>query len=142
MSPFAILLRDLRVFCGLRQAEFAEKIGVEQSYVSAIEVGTKGPPGEDFVLRLVNAFDLDSTWGDRLREALDQSQRKMELPKGASAETYSIFNGLRKQIDHLHPAQIELIEYALKLPDVIKMHETHLRVVRAASQNKDEEQGL
>jgi transcriptional regulator with XRE-family HTH domain len=37
MSPFSILLRELRTFYGLKQADFAEKLGVKQSYVSAIE---------------------------------------------------------------------------------------------------------
>jgi hypothetical protein len=48
---------------------------------------------------------------------------------------------LRKQINDLHPAQIELIEYALKLPEVIKMHESQLRVTRAASSNVEKDVG-
>ncbi len=140
MSPFSILLRELRTFYGLRQAEFAERLGVEQSYVSAIEVGAKGPPGDDFVQRLVEAFDLDSAWKERLVEALNYSHRKLELPKGASTEAYKIFNGLRMQMHDLHPAQIALIEYALKLPSVIRIHESNLRLVRAASGSSDQEQ--
>jgi transcriptional regulator with XRE-family HTH domain len=133
MSPFSVLLRDLRTFCGLKQAEFAEKVGVEQSYVSAIEVGGKGPPGRDFVERLVEAFDLDSSWEQRLHEAIEQSHRRLELPKNASIETYKMFNGLRIQMEKLHPAQIELIEFALKLPAVIRIHDSNMRVVKAAT---------
>jgi transcriptional regulator with XRE-family HTH domain len=141
MSPFSILIKELRTWCGLTQVEFALKLNVEQSYVSAVEVGKKGPPSADFIAKLIEAFDLDKRWECRLKEALDFSQRRMELPKGTSTETYRIFNGLRKQINDLHPAQIELIEYALKLPEVIKMHESQLRVTRAASSNVEKDVG-
>lgn len=140
MSPFSILFRELRTFCGLRQAEFAERLGVEQSYVSALEIGAKGPPADDFVQRLVDTFQLDTMWKERLTEALESSHRKLELPKGASTEVYRIFNGLRVQMHNLHPAQIALIEYALKLPSVIRMHESNMRVVRAATGSSDQEQ--
>lgn len=131
-----MLLRELRSYYGLRQAEFAQRIGVEQSYVSAIEVGAKGPPNDEFVSRLVFAFDLDLEWRDRLVEALDHSQRKLELSREASVESYRILNKLRKQMDDLHPAQIELIEYALKLPAVIRLHESTPRSTRFAQPKK------
>lgn len=133
MSPFSILIRELRTTSGLKQIEFAQRLGVEQSYVSAIEVGKKGPPSSDFIGKLVQAFDLDENWKCRLQDALELSQRRFELPKGTSTEAYRIFNGLRKQLYDLHPAQVELIEYALKLPEVIKMHESNQRIARAAA---------
>jgi transcriptional regulator with XRE-family HTH domain len=139
MSPFSILVKELRTSCGLKQAEFAQRLGVEQSYVSAVEVGKKGPPGADFMAKLVQAFDLDNAWECRLQEALELSQRRFELPKGTSTEAYRIFNRLRTQLHDLHPAQIELIEYALKLPDVIKRHESNLRVARAAAGKVEDE---
>lgn len=84
MSPFSILMKELRTWCDLTQVEFALKLNVEQSYVSAIEVGKKGPPSADFIAKLIEAFDLDNRWERRLEEALDLSQRRMELPKGTS----------------------------------------------------------
>lgn len=116
MSPFAIAFRDLRVFCGMRQAEFATKLGYEQSYISAIELGSKGPPGDDFVSRLVEGLNLDEPWQNRLRDALDESQRRIVLPHGASEEVYRVFNELRRQIDTLRPVQLELMQLALRLP--------------------------
>ncbi len=62
MSPFSNAFRELRIFCGLRQAEFAEKLGFEQSYISAIEIGTKGPPGIDFVNTLITRLNLEENW--------------------------------------------------------------------------------
>lgn len=117
MSPFAIAFRDLRIACGLRQAEFATRLGFEQSYISAIELGTKGPPAPDFVDRLVERLGLGDDWKSRLFAALDESQRKMVLPSEASEDVYRLFNELRRQIATLHPAQVELMQIALRLPE-------------------------
>ena len=116
MSPFSTVFRELRIFCELRQAEFASQLGYEQSYISAIELGTKGPPSIDFVERLVQRLQLDEHWKKRLLEALDESQRKIMLPNEAPDELYRMFNELRRQIGALHPAQVELIRMALRMP--------------------------
>lgn len=117
MSPFSTAFRELRIFCGLRQAEFAARLGYEQSYVSAIEVGTKGPPTTNFVMRLVNCFELDEVWQTRLLDSLEMSQRKIILPSEAPEDVYRMFNELRRQLNNLHPAQVELIQVALRLPE-------------------------
>jgi len=109
MSPFATAFRDLRIACGLRQAEFAARLGFEQSYISAIELGTKGPPASDFVNRLVERLELGDDWKSRLFSALDESQRKIVLPSEASEEVYRLFNELRRQVGTLHPVQVELM---------------------------------
>jgi transcriptional regulator with XRE-family HTH domain len=118
MSPFAAAFRDLRVFCGMRQADFAAKLGYEQSYISAIELG-KGPPGGEFIDRINERLQLSDTWEARLRAALDESQRKIILPVGASEEMYKLFNELRRQVDTLRPVQLELMQIALRLPDTL-----------------------
>jgi transcriptional regulator with XRE-family HTH domain len=43
---------------GIRQAELAEALGYEQSYISALEVGLKGPPTEVFVERLIQVLQI------------------------------------------------------------------------------------
>ena len=116
MSPFATAFRDLRMACGFRQAEFAARLGFEQSYISAIELGTKGPPAPDFVNRLVERLGLSDDWKSRLFSALDESQRKIVLPNEASEEVYRLFNELRRQVGTLHPVQVELMQIALRLP--------------------------
>jgi transcriptional regulator with XRE-family HTH domain len=122
MSPFSTAFRELRIFCELRQAEFASQLGYEQSYISAIELGTKGPPSVDFIERLVQHLELDEHWQKRLLEALDESQRKIILPNEVSDEMYKMFNELRRQIGTLHPAQVELIQMALRMPSMLTSH--------------------
>jgi transcriptional regulator with XRE-family HTH domain len=102
----------------MRQADFAAKLGYEQSYISAIELG-KGPPGGDFIDRLIERLQLSDMWEARLRAALDESQRKIVLPVGASEDVYKLFNALRRQVDTLRPVQLELIQIALRLPDTL-----------------------
>jgi transcriptional regulator with XRE-family HTH domain len=102
----------------MRQADFAAKLGYEQSYISAIELG-KGPPGGKFIDRLIERLQLSNTWEARLRAALDESQRKIILPVGASEDVYKLFNALRRQVDTLRPVQLELMQIALRLPDTL-----------------------
>ncbi|WGG50951.1 helix-turn-helix domain-containing protein [Rugamonas sp. DEMB1] len=136
MSPFSTVFRELRIFCELRQAEFASQLGYEQSYISAIELGTKGPPSVDFVERLVQRLELDEHWQKRLLNALDESQRKIILPNEVSDETYKMFNELRRQIGALHPAQVELIQMALRMPAMLACPPFKpLRVIKRKSES-------
>ena len=45
---------------GIRQTELAELIGYEQTYISALEVGKKGPSTPEFVERLISALMLSA----------------------------------------------------------------------------------
>lgn len=116
MSPFSQQLKSHRIRCGLRQKELAELVGYEQSYVSALELGLKGPPTDEFVKKLIGVLKLSLEDQQMLNEAVAASQRKFNIPTDASAEVYWLCHKLRQQIDRLHPIQIELIETALSLP--------------------------
>lgn len=109
-------MHELRVSLDLRQFEMAERLGYEQSYVSAIEVGIKGPPPKKFVSLLIDNLKLDESWQARLWDALELSQRKIVLPNETPEAVYRLCNELRLQLDQLHPTQVELIRIALKLP--------------------------
>jgi len=116
MSPFANLLKTLRIERGLRQGELSKLVGYEQSYISALEIGLQGPPNEEFVMHLVGALKLSQVEQETLNQAVAASQRKIIVPQDASIGIYRLFHKFRQQIDHLHPMQIELIETALNLP--------------------------
>lgn len=115
MSPFSTLLRELRVHEGLRQSELAKTLGYEQSYISALEIGTKGPPNIEFVTRLIHDLNLDATWQSRLWDSVEQSQRKVVLPASAPDAVYRFCSELRAALESLHPDQIELMRIALRL---------------------------
>ncbi|WP_376767311.1 helix-turn-helix domain-containing protein [Paludibacterium denitrificans] len=103
MSPFAHLLHALRLQHGIRQAELAALLGYEQSYISALEVGIKGPPTDEFVDRLVQGLQL--TQGDevRLRDAVSASQRKLVIDRDTPEDGYWLLKELREQFESLSP---------------------------------------
>lgn len=120
MSPFSYLLHDLRMRSGIRQHELAELVGYEQSYLSALERGTKGPPTPEFIQKLVSALALDEQDMHQVWDAVDASQRKVEIPKDAPPSVFLMCQELRKQIDRLHPLQVEIMLTALKLSSSLK----------------------
>lgn len=91
-------------------------VGYEQSYVSALELGLKGPPTDEFVKKLIGVLKLSLEEQQTLTEAVAASQRKISIPTDASAEVYWLCHRLQQQLERLHPVQIELIETALSLP--------------------------
>lgn len=119
MSPISSILRDLRFSHGMRQFELAERVGCEQSFISGLELGIKGPPSNEFIKSLIIALQLDAAWQSRLWSALELSQRKILLPNEAPEEIYSLFNELRQQLGQLHPTQVELMRSVLRLPSTL-----------------------
>jgi transcriptional regulator with XRE-family HTH domain len=115
MSPFAEALRALRVTRNLRQKDAAEMLGYEQSYLSALETGAKGPPKQDFIERLARVYALDELERIALKDALSQSKRTLVLPKDASADEFQILKKLKNQAGRLQRRQIALINIALEL---------------------------
>ncbi len=114
------MLRDLRLKHGFRQAELAEAMGYEQTYWSALELGTKGPPPPAFVQKLVVTLGLDDETANALQRAVEDSNRHMTLPVGSSPASYRVFNEFRRQVETMHPAQLALIEQALRLRAELK----------------------
>lgn len=118
LSPFSQFLRSLRIQRGLRQRELAARLGYEPSYLSALERSEKGPPREDFVRRLIRELALNLEECAALDKALAASRRQLSLPATASIEEYQLMEMLRPQLGRLNPVQIQLIELALKMPEV------------------------
>lgn len=73
MSPFSVYLSELRIRHGLRQTKLAALLGYEQGYISALELGTKGPSNEEFLARLVQVFKLTDQEQAELALAVKQS---------------------------------------------------------------------
>lgn len=119
MSPFAIFLKQLRLSRGYRQKALAHELGYEPSYLSALERSEKGPPRQDFIQRLIKGLNLDEIEQRELVAALDASRRQISLPAKASEAEYDLIRKLEKQLGQLQPLQIQLIEMALKIPEMV-----------------------
>ena len=128
MSPFSESLHALRVRHGLRQVELAKLIGYEQSYISALEVGLKGPPTYEFLERVSVALALSEVEQEGLRAAALASQRKLVIEPDAPADIYWLLSDLRDEVEQLTPAQVRMIREVLALRGTL--HETREPVRR------------
>lgn len=136
MSPFSHLLHDFRLRHGLRQAELAERIGYEQSYISALEVGLKGPPPNDFVERFSTGLGLAQEEKAALYQAVDASQRKLVIDADAPSDIFLLLKDLREGVDRLSPEQVQLIRDIVKLPT--SMRPVPQRIRRLKRKSKEE----
>lgn len=126
MSPLSKMLQELRHRRGMRQKELAHLIGYEQSYLSALEIGTKGPPTGEFMDRLTNALNLDEKEQAELDTALARSDRKLVIPVNASQGLYELCFELRQTADQLLPSQIEMMLKVLQLPSELRLENTRV----------------
>jgi transcriptional regulator with XRE-family HTH domain len=115
MSPFSILLHEFRLRSNLRQSDLAESLGYEQSYLSSLEVGRKGRPTREFVLKLVEALSLRDHDAEELLQAWEDSCRTIEIPADAPRALYEALNEIRRAMDHLRPAQIEIFRQTARM---------------------------
>ncbi len=115
MSPFSEFLHTIRVRHGLRQADLARRIGYEQSYISALEVGLKGPPTDEFAERLAVALELTGEEQTKLRAAVRASQRKLVIDADTPTDVYWLLQDLRDEIQDLSPAQVRAIREVIAI---------------------------
>lgn len=124
MSPFSQFLHDIRIKRGLRQMELAELIGYEQSYVSALEVGLKGPPTAEFSERLILALALTDTEQDELLSACNASHRKLIIAPDAPSDIFWLLTDLRNQVERLSPQQIKVMREVMAMREGL-LHEPY-----------------
>lgn len=115
MSPFSHLLHDLRTSRNIRQAQLAVMVGYDQTYISALEVGLKGPPTQEFVERLAEALALEPEEVAELTEAAEASQRKLVIGIDVPQEVYILINRLRASLPELTPSQVRVINDVLDM---------------------------
>lgn len=104
---------------GIRQSELAALIEYDQTYISALEVGLKGPPPADFVDRIITALNLPEAEQVEMRTAVAASQRKLVIDRDTPQEVYWMLAALRERLPHLHPAQIRMIREIVNFPDTL-----------------------
>jgi transcriptional regulator with XRE-family HTH domain len=137
MSPFARQLHDLRMRHGIRQSELSELIGYDQTYISALEVGLKGPPTPEFVDKLIERLDLSPMDAQQLRAAAEASDRKLVLDTDSHTDIYLMLAALRRSGASLHPAQARIIRELVELPDNVRQSEP--APVRRMKRRRNEE---
>lgn len=104
---------------GIRQTELAKLIGYEQTYLSALETGQKGPPTPEFVDSLIAALNLSTEETELLKDALDASQTKLIIDSDMPESVFWMLRELRKRVAKLKPVQIRLIYELLTLEETL-----------------------
>ncbi|WP_412023486.1 helix-turn-helix domain-containing protein [Burkholderia cepacia] len=137
MSPFSEQLRALRLRYGIRQTDLAEAIGFEQSYVSAIELGTKGPPSIEFVERVSAHLRLSADEDSGLREALHVSRRNFSIPQTASAAVFRLCSELWCELDRLTDTQIRVMRDVIAMRPEIGLSADRQIVGRVVRRDKE-----
>ena len=130
MSPLAKFIVDMRKKKGMRQKDLADAIGYEQSYISALEVSTKGPPTREFINKLVKALNLEQEEQNQLEAAIKRSDRKFVIPANAPETLYELCYELRQVIDQVLPSQVEMMLNVLRLPNDIKLESNNALIVK------------
>jgi transcriptional regulator with XRE-family HTH domain len=116
MSPFAVLLRQLRESRGLIQKDLAIHIGYEQSYISGLETGKKGIPHRDFIERFTRGLNLNAEEQEQLSRAMRVSRRQLVMPDTTRPEEYELVHRLSQQLGQLAPEQLTLLRLAVSWP--------------------------
>jgi len=115
VSPFAESLRALRLRRGIRQKELAKNLGYEQSYLSALEMGSKGPPTDRFVHRLTEVLALSGPELAAIRNAARASQRRYSLPASSNPALFELYSELWRELPRLSESQIRVIREVIKM---------------------------
>jgi transcriptional regulator with XRE-family HTH domain len=102
---------------GFRQIELAESMGYEQTYISALEIGKKGPPTPEFVDRLIQVLELSSIESEQIREAAEASQRKVVITDDVPEDVYWMLKALRDRLPKLCSRQARIIQEILCMND-------------------------
>lgn len=114
MSPFSVALRTLRAQLALGQGEFARRVGYRQTYISALECGTKLPKDEDLVRRIVVSLNLTNDDENTLWRAYTISQREIVPPRGSPPAAYRIYAQIKEILPTLSYAQMHELSAMLE----------------------------
>ncbi|KVV36257.1 DNA-binding protein [Burkholderia ubonensis] len=109
MTALGIFVRDRRFELGLTQAALATRMGVDDTYISAVETGRRTPDGSPFLEMLSQALELDSDRTRHLFNVARRSQRFLRLPKELSPRKHAVFMAIAEDLPHLSPEDVEII---------------------------------
>lgn len=109
MSALGSFVRDRRIELGLTQAALAARIGVDDTYISAVETGRRTPDGSPFLEMLGRALEFDSNRIHQLFNVARRSQRFFRLPEELSPRKHAVFMAIAEDLPQLSPEDVEVI---------------------------------
>ena len=94
MSALGDFIRARRKNLGITQTALAIRIGVDDTYVSAVETGKRTPDGEQFLELMSVALELTDELSRALAVAARKSQRIFRLPAEISTRKHDVLQAL------------------------------------------------
>lgn len=113
MSPAAKLLRCHREARGWNQQTASEKLGYEQSFISAIEGGHKPFPRKNFTEKVIRVFELTAEEADKFESAVMRSRRSLMLPASLDTNRFELAHNFIERLETLSLKEMEVIKVAL-----------------------------
>ena len=116
MTPFGDFIFAIRREWGLRQKEMAYRMGVDASYLCALEAGRREPPTAEQLQRYAQALGLSGEMTRKMVQVAELSRRRLEIPQDASKEEYVLAHQFMLALGSLTSAQVEIIRLLLQMP--------------------------
>ena len=113
MTPFGKFMRNFRLDRGLLLKDSADLLGVTSAYLSALEYGKKGAPGDALVDRIVSVFKLNPVQAKDLKESVRDSSTRFEVPAKSIPDAFATANLFARRISRLSEEQLRQIRNVL-----------------------------
>lgn len=116
LKLFATTLRDIRLRRKLTQKAFADALGYEASYISALENGLKPPPRDAKLNTFINKMNVSPAERALLRAAAERTLRKkitINVPKSADQDLLEMYELLQAKLPEISGVQVQMIKLAL-----------------------------
>jgi transcriptional regulator with XRE-family HTH domain len=114
MTPFGARVRLLRAANGLTLRQLATQLQVSSAYLSALEHGKRGAPGDGLVHQVCEAFGLIWDEAEELARLARLSHPRVTVDTvGLSAEQTALANRLAQSIHRLTPETVAALHALL-----------------------------
>lgn len=114
ITPFSEQLKSIRIQRGLKQNQMAQQLGVEQSYLSALECGHKPPPKNQYLDHLIQKLGLDVEEAESLRRAAKKSTKTIKIPPNVKKQTQEMCLLLEETLPRISDSQVQVIKLVLE----------------------------
>ena|ERR1700731_1677349 len=108
MTALGDFIRHRRRELSLTQASLAIRMGVDATYVSAVERGRRRPEGASFLEVVARALELPPGQVENLVAVAQQSQRALRIPEELSLIKHTVLRAIVHDLPHFTDADMEI----------------------------------
>lgn len=113
MTALGEFIRQHRLAADLTQAELARRVGVDSTYLGAIETGKKRPKGEALLDGIAESLSLNREGRRELELDARLSQRTLRLPEELTRAQHGIVQAIVRELPQLDDADTNSLQSLL-----------------------------